>query len=84
MTWPNGLIYIGHFRNGKRHNVSGTMYFTSSDTYEGKWIHEQMHGVGKFTTHNGVVFRGRFVAGAPANFGSLEFPKSEEVYEGEV
>jgi hypothetical protein len=63
MTWPNGVIYFGYFRHGRRHNVKGTMKFTGGDTYSGHWVNEQMHGTGTWTTSNRVVFTGEFVNG---------------------
>ena len=36
MTWHNGMKYVGQFRNGKRDNVKGKMYFNvGNETYNG-------------------------------------------------
>lgn len=59
LTFADGSIYDGMWRNGKRFGV-GTFYYSNGDVFHGTWRDDLMHGK--------VV---RFFVCIPSNFFKL-------------
>ena len=59
MTYPNGDTYDGYFSNGLREGPNGVYTYSqhggeeTKDTYNGDWLNNQKHGIGK-QNYNGV------------------------------
>mmetsp|Transcript_3058 Transcript_3058/g.4721 ORF Transcript_3058/g.4721 Transcript_3058/m.4721 type:complete len:636 (+) Transcript_3058:1017-2924(+) len=83
MHWNEGSKYEGRFSNDKRHNVSGKMWFSNGDYFEGGWVSESMHGIGVYKTKKGLVFKGKFEKGQSESYGTLEYPDRRK-YEGDL
>ena len=76
-TYTNGDIYIGEFKNNKRHG-QGT--FTSDDgtQYVGKWGNNKFNGQGMETYPNGDKYIGEFKNNNRHGQGTLTFSNGNE------
>tara|TARA_Y100000310_G_scaffold75263_1_gene71527 strand:- start:3275 stop:3694 length:420 start_codon:yes stop_codon:yes gene_type:complete len=54
LTYPDGTVYEGEFKNGKQHG-NGTMTFLDGDIYEGEFKDDKWYGKGKLIYSDGVV-----------------------------
>jgi len=72
--YKNGDIYVGTFQHGFR---DGTGKYTWSDglEYEGEWLRNQMHGIGKLK--NGSEYDGHFEYGKFSGKGYYKLKNSE-------
>jgi len=50
MTWEDGTIYLGYFKNGKL-NVKGTMKYSNGTNYIGQWKDDKREGQGTETSY---------------------------------
>jgi hypothetical protein len=65
-----GLLAVNHI--GMLHAPpAGCLQYANGDMYEGGWSHDQRHGQGSFTSHNGNIFVGTFVQGKRQGLGTL-------------
>jgi hypothetical protein len=66
-TWNNGSVYIGTWKDNKRHTKPGvpaTIVYDNNDVYEGAWENGRRHGPGTYTTsEDKSVFKGRWKNG---------------------
>ncbi len=54
MTYKNGKVYDGEWRNGNRHGVGKMVYYYSGSFYEGDWVDGLKHGKGKMVYYSGA------------------------------
>jgi hypothetical protein len=60
-TFPNGSVYSGDFRDGKRHG-QGRQQWQDGAVYEGSWMDDKIHGSGQLSHGNGDQYTGAFVS----------------------
>lgn len=76
--YPNGDIYVGDFKQGKRHGV-GVCYYANRSEYRGVWAADQPSGKGTLLTASGETKTGIW------KFGQLqEIPSSNTIRETEM
>ena len=63
VTWPNGYIYVGDFKESKWHG-QGTLTFPDGAAYVGEWRDGFMNGQGSLTLADGKVKKGIWKNGA--------------------
>ena len=59
---PDGDIYEGGFKDGKRHG-EGKITWPDGSTYEGGWVNGEKHGTGTYTWPDGSKYVGGFKNG---------------------
>ena len=62
VSFENGDIYTGYWRNGLRHG-HGKMNYTNGDIYEGDWVDGHRTGQGVYLTAERQRYKGSFVDG---------------------
>ncbi|CAG9331540.1 unnamed protein product [Blepharisma stoltei] len=80
--WPDRTKYEGRFSRNMRNFVTGKMYFNNGEIYEGGWVNDKMEGKGTYWK-GGIIFKGQFIKGLPADVGSLEFADGRK-YDGNI
>lgn len=80
LTWSDGSVYEGDFKNGKRHGL-GVLRASDKFSYDGYWISNAMEGRGTATYPNGQTYNGLFVNGKREGRGTLQFVNGA-IYEG--
>lgn len=79
----NGNTYVGCWRNGKRYDEEGIMYYANKDKYVGNWANDEINGKGKYTYSNGDVYYGNWKAGKRHGYGTMEYNNNfPRVYKG--
>jgi hypothetical protein len=91
LTFTNGDIYDGFFKNGMKNGYGVYIYHTnlkslsspSINKYEGQWVNDQKDGQGKeYTSENQEYYEGNFTMGKRDAFGRRINSKGE-VYIGQ-
>ncbi|KAL6073139.1 Phosphatidylinositol-4-phosphate 5-kinase [Balamuthia mandrillaris] len=87
MTWKNGSVYKGFWRNNQRHG-DGIMTFHSHDRfgrlcYDGQWKHDMMHGEGVMLWRDGSKYVGDWRRGQRCGLGVQLFSNGQQQYEGQ-
>ena len=62
ITYPNGIKYVGEFKDDKRHG-QGRYTFKNGDEYDeyiGEWKDGKMHGKGTYLHDDGTLLKGIF------------------------
>jgi hypothetical protein len=80
MTYANGDVYVGEFKDGKRQGI-GKIIYANGDVYEGGWLDGKQHGKGKETGADGWVYEGDWVNGMFQGKGKFTWADGR-VYEG--
>lgn len=80
-TFPNGDVYEGEYRDGKRHG-QGKYTFKKGGVYEGQYEDNKKEGQGVFTAPDGGKYSGHFKADLRHGQGKYEYVNGD-VYEGE-
>jgi hypothetical protein len=81
LTYSNGDIFEGEFKNGKKYGHGKYMY-KNGDVYEGEYKDGEKHGHGKCVYKNGDVYEGEYKDGKKYGHGKCVY-KNGDVYEGE-
>jgi hypothetical protein len=81
MTYPNGSIYEGEFKEGKPHG-HGKVTSTDGRAFEGEYQDGKPHGHGKTTSTDGRAFEGEYRNGKPHGHGKTTSPDGK-IFEGE-
>ena len=77
LTYNNGVIYIGEFKNDK-YNGKGVLYIKKNKlVYEGYFLNGLFEGKGKFYQQNGDCYIGNFKNGKPDGIGKEYFQKTD-------
>ena len=53
MNWPDGTVYKGAWKNGKRHGYGTIKFVRSGNIYEGEWLNGKQDGQGKLFLGSG-------------------------------
>ena len=80
MTYKNGDVYEGEWKNGKKHGY-GIITYSNGTEYEGEWKNGKMNGQGKLTSLNGTLYQGEWENDIINGKGKLTYNGTE--YEGE-
>ena len=89
MTYANGDVYEGGWRNGLRHDQgkmtydNGGVYAKDGDVYEGAWQDGLRHGRGTSRYANGNVYEGEYRDDKKHGRGTFRSASGEVVFEGE-
>ncbi|CAK0832973.1 unnamed protein product [Prorocentrum cordatum] len=75
-TLQDGSVYEGQLSPGGERHGWGRICFGS--VYEGEWMHNQMHGNGKFISPDGSVYNGQWVENCIGPSGSISWPGGPE------
>ncbi|XP_057674463.1 alsin isoform X1 [Corythoichthys intestinalis] len=79
ITWPDGRIYTGSFKNGLEDGfgefVAPNKSLNKSDHYEGYWRDGKMHGLGTYRYANTEVYNGSYQEGLRHGHGMLRTGK---------
>ena len=78
--YDNGDIYIGRWRNRKRHG-KGIMTYSNGDKYEGYWENDCRHGEGIMTYSNGDKYEGYWENDCRHGKGTMCYSNGDK-YEG--
>ena len=76
-TYTNGDIYIGDFKNNKRHG-HGTLTSDDGTQYVGKWADNKFNGQGMETYPNGDKYIGEFKNNKRHGQGTVTFSNGNE------
>jgi len=79
-TYPNGDVYEGEFRYGRR-SGKGKLTYANGDVYEGDWENNAINGKGKVTYAGGSVYEGGYKDGK--RHGKGKYTWAFGGYEGE-
>lgn len=60
--------YIGYYKNGTKEGY-GNIKYRAGDVYDGLWLNDRFHGVGKYTFTNGEYMSGYFQNGDLNGYG---------------
>jgi len=74
MTYGDGAVYIGEFRNGLRDGKGTLTYPNEAGLYIGEFRNNLSHGKGALSLRNGMRYEGQFVSGFPSGHGTYSFP----------
>lgn len=83
ITYPNGDVYTGEFKNGQRHG-RGHMKYANGREYHGEWAADQRQGYGEQTWKDNpkyISYEGYWAQNLPNGTGRLDF-RSGQVYNG--
>lgn len=80
-TYPNGEIYEGEFKDGKKHG-QGTYTYLSGDKYIGGFENDKKHGIGKLTFNENGEYHGYFKDGRREGEGVFKYANGD-IYSGE-
>ena len=76
----NGDIYIGRWRNQKRHG-KGIMTYSNGDKYEGYWENDCRHGEGTMSYSNGDKYEGYWEKDCRHGEGTMSYSNGDK-YKG--
>jgi hypothetical protein len=76
MTYADGSIYEGSWRDGARHG-RGTFVGPLGTRYEGQWKDGEKHGRGTITYLNGIQYSGEWQKGKRHGYGVEGRPGSK-------
>jgi hypothetical protein len=83
VTYPNGDVYTGEFKNGLRHG-RGHMKYANGREYHGEWVADQRQGYGEQNWKDNpkyISYRGYWAQNLPNGTGTMAF-RSGQVYTG--
>lgn len=80
VTYENGDVYEGNFKNGD-HNGEGKMTYANGDVYIGWWEYNVRNGQGKMIYANGDVYEGEFLNEKYFGKGKMKYANGD-IYEG--
>ncbi len=75
MTWADGSVYAGLWKNDKR--IDGEMKMQNGNSYKGQFTNDEIHGYGRLLIPSGVIFEGEFCHGHCAAVGKLLYPNGD-------
>jgi hypothetical protein len=81
MTYVNGNIYQGHWKNDEK-SGTGTMTYATGDMYKGNWTNSNKDGRGKMTYSNGNVYQGNWKDDEKFGTGTMTYATGD-MYKGE-
>ena len=81
LTFKNGDIYEGDFRNGKR-TGKGIFYWKDGNVYKGDFVNGKRSGKGILRFVDGYVYEGEFLDGKRSGKGVFRFVNGD-TYEGD-
>ena len=79
-TWPDGSVYHGEWKDGKRHG-QGLLKALDGFVYDGMWVRNAMEGRGSAMYPNGQQYHGLFSRGRREGRGTMLFTNGA-VFEG--
>jgi hypothetical protein len=82
IQWPNGDVYEGGLRAGKRHGT-GEIVWASGQRYRGDWVDDRATGRGILKFPSGNEWEGEVQDGHPHGTGRMRYA-SGDVYTGQV
>jgi hypothetical protein len=82
LTWVNGDVYTGSWKEGMISGHGKKVYKTSGDIYEGSWEEGIISGKGKFTWATGDVYEGSWREGKKSGYGKMVYKEGSKVEEG--
>ena len=72
MEWPDKSKFSGEWSNDCR--VRGKLEMPDENYYEGSFLNDLMHGVGKITyVRDSIIFEGLFHKGQASNIGRVTY-----------
>ena len=80
MTYSNGDVYDGEWKNNKRHG-EGAIVFQNKTTYTGRWSNNKINGYGTYKYFNGDLYEGTFDNGVKSGDGKMTYYNGD-VYTG--
>jgi hypothetical protein len=81
-SFPDGGLYKGEFKLGKRHGW-GCMYYTDGGIYTGQWSKDLRHGVGRFLNNEtGDYYEGTYKNDKRCGLGRYHFLSTGQIQEG--
>jgi len=80
-NYASGDVYIGVFKNGKKHG-RGKLVLADGLEYEGEFEHDEFQGEGTLQTPEGDIYKGNFVNGLIQGKGKKTF-KDGTTYDGD-
>jgi len=60
---PNGDVYLGEWRDGRKNGQGTYTYKSNGQKYEGEWIDDKASGLGTFTYSDGIKYVGEWKDG---------------------
>ena len=81
MTWSDGVMYTGDFKDGMRHGYGTQEDKAGIYTYKGDWADDLPHGFGTITWLDGTSFEGKLARGRLVE-GKYTFASGNQ-YEGQ-
>ena len=81
MTWMDGVVYTGDFKDGMRHGHGSREDKAGLCAYKGDWADDLPHGFGTINWLDGTSYEGRLVRGRLIE-GKYTFASGNQ-YEGE-
>ena len=80
INYPNGSLYVGEIKNGKRHG-KGKFTYPSGNTYEGQFKDDAFCGQGIYRRTDGSYYTGEFADNTYNGKGEYHFANGD-VYKG--
>ena len=72
MSWSDGSIYVGAFKDGLRHG-KGKFSYPDGSMYEGEWKNDEPNGQGTETSHDGRKYIGKWKDGLRHGKGTMSW-----------
>lgn len=82
VEYLTGDKYEGDFKDGLRDGVGTYLYGESGNRYEGEWVLNKKHGIGKMNFANEGEYFGRFENGRRHGEGVFKYKKTSNTYSG--
>jgi hypothetical protein len=82
VIYQNGDLYEGYFNEGLREGIGLYTYKETGNTYEGEWLKNKKHGIGKMLFANEGEYFGRFENGKRHGEGMFKYSKTKNIYSG--
>merc|ERR1719468_676777 len=71
MTFANGCVFVGEWKND--HRVYGEENYGNGSSYEGQYLNDIRHGYGKLTYADNRIYEGEFIDNFKHGKGKMTF-----------